>query len=258
MKSIQKKDGVFIPESIRREAIKAKEFLSQHPAIGNAREYKLGSETLSWNSVESCKRGYGILDPVTIIFTEKNYKKYKKDFDARYSSERLLKDPEYCYLLKSYKEGFGEPWKFHHVIYSWDTPFYVYTGPVDRETNDWLNYKNWQAYCYKNGQAPTLEECYIQAANQVKKDLGNFNIFESFLTKEEKANHKTERMYNHRPTKSLEGKEDGSVLLEENAKHLKVHDGMINRRWLKWFISKNDFPFGKDIIKLSKIQPPTK
>jgi hypothetical protein len=248
--------GVFIPDDLRREAIKARDFLASHPALGGADK----EEPLYYSIQEVCKRGINELGPVSVWNTPHNRKKFEKDFNKKFSQEELAKN-KYCYLYKNYKQVYGEKWQFDHIEYWWETSFYVFQGSIERDNNDWMDYKNWQSYSHGEDGTLTIEEAYIAAAKFAKETLGDFK-YDSFITEAEKENHKKNNPFNFKKSDMLiagfNGKEEACRTMEHNKKYLWVSNGMENRRWLKWFV---DTPFCKKNWKkefngLVKIQPP--
>jgi len=253
-----KGSGVFIPDSLRREAIKARDFLATHPALGGADRQ---GEPLYYSIQEVCKRGINEIGPISVWNTPANRKKFEKDFNKKFSKETLAKD-KYCYIYKNYKQVYGEKWEFDHIEYWWETSFYVFQGSVERDSNDWMDYKNWQGYCHGEGGTLTIEEAYIAAAKFAKETLGDFGNYDSFYTEAEKENHKKQDAFNFKKSDKsivgINGKKEPCRIMEHNKKYLWVSNGMENRRWLKWFV---DTPFCKKNWKkefngLAKIQPP--
>lgn len=252
-----RENGVFIPDSIRRESIRARQFLMNHPALGNCDR---GCDELYYSIQEVCKRGITESGPISVWNTPANLKRFEKDFLKRYSKEELAKN-NLCSIYKSYKEVYGEDWKFDHVEYWWETTFHVFEGSVDRESNDWMDYKKWQNYAHGEAGALTIEEAYIDAAKFAKETLGDFG-YDSFVTEIEKENHKKHRAFgfvkiDKYATNKYTGEKEYYREMKNNSKHLFVSNGMENRRWLKWFIGtpyckKN---WGKTFNSLVKIQP---
>lgn len=256
--SLARENGVFIPDSIRSEAIKARSFLQSHPALG----WGMKEEDLFFSTHEVCHRGISQDGPITVWNTPANRKKFKKDFDKKYDKEELDKNP-LCSIYKKYKDVYGEEWKMHHIEYWWETSFSVFEGDVGRESNEWMDIQKWQNYVHKSGGTLTLEEAYINAAKIVKDTLGDFT-YNSFINDIEKENHKKHSHFNFMKTDKKEifnpftGKKESLTTLVTNNKHLKVSNGMQNRRWLEWFIKT---PYCKknwktSFKKLAKIQPP--
>ena len=175
--------GIFVPDSLLRESIKAREFLQSHPAIGGADK----GEVIYCYAQEVCKRGINELGSITVWNTPTNRKKFAKDFEKRYSKEELAKN-KLCSIYKTYKQVYGEDWKFDHVEYWWETTFQVFDGSIERDSNDWMDYKHWQGYCHGSGGTLSMEEAYIAAAQFVKETLGDFK-YDSFITEIEKENH---------------------------------------------------------------------
>jgi hypothetical protein len=256
--SLARENGVFIPDGIRSESIKARSFLQSHPAIG----WSTKEGDLFFSIHEVCKRGISEDGPITVWNTPTNRKKFKKDFDKRYDKEELDKNP-LCSIYKKYKDVYGEEWKFHHIEYWWETSFSVFEGDVSRESNEWMDMTKWQNYEHGSGGTLTLEEAYIDAANIAKKTLGDF-YYDSFINDIEKENHKKHHRFNLKKSDKkgtfnpFTGRNEELTELVDNNKHLNVSNGMQNRRWLNWFFKT---PYCKKNWKTSfkglvKIQPP--
>jgi hypothetical protein len=75
----------------------------------------------------------------------------------------------------------------------------------------------------------------IKLGQKFFKYFGKFNE-EDFLTTAEKKNHKKEHLFFTKPAKDGHR---GSYLIP-NPKYIRVEDGEINHRWLKWF-SKTEY-----------------
>ena len=110
---------------------------------------------------------------------------------------------------------------------------FVFQGnPYDDKFAD-MDPKNWARYAGPEGGANSWEDMTIGCASEVKKVFGDFNTHESFLTKAEKLNHEDERSFSFEPSK----KNSKLSTFNSNPKFIHVDNGVMNLRWLKWFMT---------------------
>jgi len=250
---LKRDNGVFIPDSIRKEAIKAKMFLVDHPAI------KKDNDVIYWSIQEVCKRGITELGPIAVWNTSANRKKFPKEFS------KYPKKDKYLCIYKPYKEVYGEEWKFDHVEFWWETSISIFMGSVEANNNEWADYTKWEHYAHGEGGALTIEQCLIDAAKFTKETLGDFGFY-SFITKAEEENNRKHPPFvldNNGTKKEIinpfTGKVVKTVSMINNDKHISINSGMRNRRWLKWFMNtpyyKKHWGGEKELKELVKIQP---
>lgn len=140
IEQISNKAGCFSPDEIRQEAVRARAFLLDHPAVGGDHfDYRL-----FWWSIQSvCKRGYSedSKGMVTVHYDSPLAAKFKAEIEKEYEDdpEMLSKCPFMCSIYKTYEEVFGEPWVYDHVEYWWELSFIVYEGDVSRESKEWMD-----------------------------------------------------------------------------------------------------------------------
>jgi hypothetical protein len=126
-----------------------------------------------------------------------------------------------------YDKIFGYPWEFKQVEYWWEITFFVFDGnPYSFKDN--MDYKKWGRYsgCYygKEGSTLTFEDMTINSAKCVKEEYGDFRSHD-FMTKEELENHEKNTCFN--PCGNT---------LKFNKKHVDINLGLMNLRWLDWYI----------------------
>ncbi|MEM4260874.1 MAG: hypothetical protein QXG00_06560 [Candidatus Woesearchaeota archaeon] len=213
--------------------------LECHPAIpmvvGNFNQHL-------WYSLQGvCKHGYTEWvkkEGVAVWYNEKNYKKYKKLFDKemkKYTDEELEKEKRLIRIYVPYKEMFGEPWKFDHAEYWGELSFYVYNKTDVKSRDKAFDRKNWCAYEGVNASGNSFEELIINIGKKFLKTFGN-KIYDDYLTKEEKLNHKKQSPFLFNK-KTPDGK---GFYMDNNPKYIYVTEAEINRRWLQDFI-KTDY-----------------
>jgi hypothetical protein len=247
------------------KAAKAKRFLDDHPALSAS---PLGEATriMHWGIEQVCKRGEWKSGHHSIPITKKDkgWQRFKKEFDLEEKEiENTHDNPKdiaanktFLCIYKSYKELYGETWKFDHVIYWYEIDFSVFSGTIN--TNDWGDYKCWQNYCGIKGQSLCFEDMLIHAASHVKSTFGNFSLYDKKLMSDiEINNHKQEQSFFFVDCKDLKGYSE----MRDNPKHFRVFNDLLNLRWLRrfvesdyckknwkdefqWIKNKNIYPYG--------------
>jgi hypothetical protein len=205
------------------KATEALNFLRDHPALNND-----GGDSLfngAWfHMALCCKHGtskYAGTDGIEVYKSDPNWKKYKEYFKDD--------DDEACV---PYEVIHGEPWKAHHMEYWYEICFMIFEGnPYDRD--DTYKFEKWGRYGGPEGGANSFEEMLIKAATEVKEAFGDFNSYDSFLTKAVTNNHKNVIPMTHEPLKDKP--EYGLCVF--NKDYVDIGQGLINLRWLKWFIA---------------------
>jgi hypothetical protein len=239
---------------LQLKAKQAFDFLNDHPALNNpSSSVCVFGSSIWFYMARCCKHNLsdGCLYDVNVYRGTKGWEKYKDKFDKTFE-----KDKDTPKLLQSirvpYKEYYGEPWKFDHVEYWYETTFYAFLGNPYNRKEDYAS-ENWGGYCGPEGGANTFDEMLIKCAAAVKRKFGNFNSYYDMHTKEELANHKKNMPMLFKPIK---GDKRGCKLMVDNPKYKNVSQGEINLRWLKWYNQtdscKKNWPgqFDKLIAKL--------
>ena len=219
----------------RIEAINALDFLRNHPAISPEVLGDSHFDGMWFYMAKCCKRGKSdaCKRGVSIYRGEKGWRKFEDRFEEEYKDDTdTLKGLQSIDV--SYEEKYGEPWVFDHVEYWYETTFFVFDGNPYYDLKYHMDYKNWNRYAGPQGGANTYEDMLISCARKVKKELGNFSLYKDFTTDEEKANHKKHSGFNFKKIKS--GKHKGFSRMLRNSDYVHVDNGLINLRWLKWFI----------------------
>jgi hypothetical protein len=219
-------------EKLQIQARDAIDFLSNHPAIPPIFDL---FQALRFSINPVCKRryledtGYGI----KVGITSKYAKRFKEEFAEelnQYTEEELKTQRSLVSIQVSYKELFGEEWKFDHIEYWGEMCFFVFNG----EDISGIKQENWETYEAIRRIKPTrtFEEMIVNIAKEFKKIYGNFCEYD-FLTKKEKLNHKKQL-----PLITVERINSANHKISNlvsNPKYIKVTDAEINLRWYKWF-----------------------
>ena len=233
----------------RINAMNALDFMRNHPSFNPE---ILGDSLFDGNwfyMSKCCKRGKSESSRrfMTVYRGQKGWKKFKDKFDREYkdSDEPL----EYQNICVSYKEFYNEPWVFDHVEYWYETTFFVYDGdPYDKLAC--MDYKNWSRHSGDRGGANTFEDALIKQARTMRKLYGSFS-HDDFITKTELNNHSKNRMFNDDFLREENGIR--SINCEPNPEYLNVTNGMLNLRWLKWFMTteycKKEYDFSMEEFK---------
>ena len=218
----------------RAEAAEALEKLRNHPAINPEVMGDSLFDGMWFHMTKCCKRGQAEcpVQEVTVYKGDKNWEKYKDIFDKEYKGEEY---DELQSIHIPYEEFYGEPWVFDHVEYWYETTFFVFNG--NPYNDEYMDYKNWARYGGPEGGADTFEDMLIQCWKEVKAVFGHFDKYKGFETEEEKANHEDHNMFVHED-ESSSGSENmiTSFPLERDPDYVDVDYGLINLRWLKWFV----------------------
>jgi len=221
---------MYMTQKKRIRAAKCLEFLEDHPISPDLFNCSGLPDCLHIALIPCCKNGlskwakYG----VSVYRDDPLAEKYKDQFKKEYKDKQL---ESFDSIEIPYEEKYGEPWRFSHVEYWYETTFRVFDGDVNSET-DYFDFKKWTSYAGPQGGANTFEDAIIEATKEVKKVFGSFK-HDSFLTPEEIENNKKESMFFTEKCKD----NDELYELHRNHKHIFVHDGHKNLRWLKWFMT---------------------
>ena len=207
--------------------------MGEHPAMP---EIVFPFANNLWFSLqEVCKNGYShwvTKDGIQIMYSPANYKKYKGKFDKElkeYKEDDISRSLVTIHI--PYEEYYGYKWKFDHFEYWGECSFFVYQLK-DYSFKKVHDIKNWGAYQGVNCSAPSFEELIVKTKNKFFKCFGS-KLEEDFLTKEEKDNHKKERLF-LMDRKSKDGK---GYYMDRNPNYIEVSIGKINHRWLRWFVT---------------------
>jgi hypothetical protein len=255
--------GCVSNDDVRQKAVWARAFMLSHPALGD----HFDSRVWWWSVQKVCKRGISeeSAGHMSLSYDAPGSDRFKAEFEEEYKDDLgMLKDhPFMCTINKTYEEIYGEPWVYDHVEYWWEMSFMVYQGGMERDSKDWMSTEKWGAYGFEMGSAPTYEECLVNAAELVRKHLGDFKEYD-FETAEEKANHEGKMPFLFVPSdhifhNKITGRAEACSEMKDNPEYIDVHSGMLNRRWLEWFV-KTDYcreKWGTDLDGIAAGQPVT-
>jgi hypothetical protein len=222
-------------KSLQQRAKESLDFLRAHPAIS----WDNGDSLFSgmWFHMEECckhgKSAYAGKFGIDVWEGMTGWERFKDKIDAEYADE-----PNYKFkrIVIPYEEYYGEPWAFDHVEYWYEITFFVYTGELwsnDSGINSYLKHENWSRFAGPTGGANSFDEMLIDCATKVREVYGEFNKDnDSMLTVEEIA-WRNRRYSLDSPRDFLAEINDGTF----RSKHIDIHDGILNLRWLKWFIT---------------------
>ena len=198
-------------------------FLNNHPAINGISENFLSAGCF-WVTKASAT-GEDVNDPITIYKTDvKEYERFKHKFKR--GDDRLY---------VSYEEFYGKPWTLDHVTYGADINFKLFVGSFKKKFSEY-DYKKWQNYSGFTIYGRSFDDMVALSRIKTSERFGNFDIWsDDMLTKGEIANNKKERPFFFKKTDLC--KQKGSREMITNPKHLHVTTAILNRRWLKWFIT---------------------
>jgi hypothetical protein len=210
-------------------------FLRNHPALSSTESDSMFDG--NWFMMaKCCKRGFSesAKRSVSIYKGEKGWAKFKTRFEEECKDESFL--PARLQSIDiTYKEKYGELWKFDHVEYWYETSFFLFDGDNPYDSISHYDRKNWGGYLGPMGGARTFEDAIIKQANQVKRAFGSFSLYnDKLFTQAEINNHKQVRAFNSSKIKS--GKNKGLHTLNRNTEHMDVSDAVLNLRWLEWFV----------------------
>ena len=224
----------------RIKAANALEFLRNHPALNPEVMGDSLFDGAWFDMARCCKRGLseGAKRGVNIYRGDKGWERFKKRFDREweedYGDRDWKNEEEYKtyrdtqFIDVSYKEKFGEPWRFDHVEYWYELTFFIFEG--NPYNDEYIDFKKWMRYGGPEGGANTFEDMIIKAARDAKKAYGNFNIYKDFITPEEKKNNEEESMF----IRDADGRIN--LNLKRNSNYAPVYNSLINLRWLEWFM----------------------
>lgn len=220
----------------RVAACRALEFLREHPAFNASLADSL-CNGMWFYMTPCCKRGYSESSKnyMTIYRNSKGWKKFKDRFDREAEEDKLEgSELEFQSINVTYKERFNEPWSFDHVEYWYELSFSVFEGDPYKDSDSW-DYKKWGNYQGVEGGAKTFEDMLLDAARKHKKYFGNFKKYQDFHTDAEKRCQKDIQPFHFKP---VEGQPKLSEMIS-NRDYVDVSDGLVNLRWLKWFIEQD-------------------
>jgi len=259
---MKKIDKERVEQAKRIKAIKALDFLRCHPAFSTDVFGDSLFDGAWFMMTECCKRGrtdYSGKHGVTIYRGDKGWRKYEDRFEEEHKDDKDT--PKNLQNIDiSYEEWYGEPWKFDHVEYWYETTFFIFEGNPYGAIMEHSDYHKWGRYAGPQGGANTFEDMVINCAKKVKRAFGDFDDFKDFRLPEEIANHKEQDSFNFRDIKS--GKSKGFFRMIKNKDSLDVYNGLVNVRWLKWFMTTdyckkhwdyNMKDFEKTVKKLDKV-----
>jgi hypothetical protein len=222
------------------DVIEALNFLQDHPALPTD-THSFG-RVFDWYLTPVCKRGRPE-GHYKIYAGDKEADEYKHLFDEDYEPSEI---DEFSYVEIPYEKKFGEKWKFDHVEYGYEITFFVYRGKsYDLKAS--MDAANWDACCGPRGYADSMEGLILDAAEKVKKELGNFNN-EHFIRDNEKANHEK-----HGPFlfEEITANNRKSYKAYDDPDYMSISSAQLNRRWLLHHIKLNAYfrYYWKDFVK---------
>ena len=250
-------------EALKLRVIDALDFLNGHPAYEDR-----FSLMFYWWPSKVCKRGISAEDgQANVWITAEGAERFIANFEEEYEQdipdfEEAKKKFPLWHVRLPYEDIYGEPWEFANVEYWWEMCFTVYQGSVDRESKECYDEKSWQSYQFQSGGKLTYEECILELEVLTRKYLGEFESYD-FETPEEKANHELSGTPFHFESTDdamfnpMTGLTESLSTMVDNPDWITVHSGMLNRRWLKWFVA-TDYckeNWGDEFKKLADKQP---
>jgi len=219
----------------RIEAANALDFLRCHPAVASD---SVGDSMFGgfwFYMAECCKHGVskdaaGVT--IHVYPDDKDAERFADQFAKEHGEDWRIKEYEHMYDIDvPYEEYYGEPWVFDHVEYWYETTFFVFIGnPYDNLAE--YDRKNWQGCVGPEGGANTWEDMIIDCAKSIKEAFGDFDNCDSFLTDAEKHNHEKENVCFF-----VDCGRDGLKSMKWNKNYIRIDEGLINLRWLKWFMA---------------------
>ena len=181
-----------------------------------------------------CKHGIcesGGKHGITVYQGDDNFSKFNDLLIEQWNEADLINPPDVLSVEVPYERVYGEPWSYDHMEYWYELTFFVFTGDPWDEKESW-KMENYARYAGPEGGANTFEEMLIKAAADVKEVFGDYQIYKSFYTKAEINNQENVApMFSTPCTDHV-----GYSQITFNDNYVKISDGLINLRWLKWFI----------------------
>lgn len=255
--------------SQQQKQLKAKEaldFIQSHPAVSpsDISDSCIGAGVHFY--IYECDtnhvcRYYGS-EGVRTYYSEENYIKYKELFDKEFEEDK--ESPrEFATIDVPYETIYGKKWEFDHIEYWWELSFFVYTGDTYLKGVEKYDRKLWSAYGGPQGGSLTFEDMLIDMADKIKEVYGDFDSYQAFYTDAEKNNHEKVEWMISSPSKDKEGYKE----ITFNDKHVDISNGLMNVRWLKWFMEteyakeswKSSFEEWSNLIKkMEETEPETR
>jgi hypothetical protein len=223
------------------KAQEALEFLRNHPALCKEGEDSI-CDGIHFMMEPCCKHGlshWAGKTGVTYYEGSDEWSKYpdivaeeyKDDTDSTLVGLRQIDVP--------YERVYGEPWAYDHMEYWYEITFFVFIGNPYEKLGSYKP-ENWGAYGGPHGGANTFEDMLIAAADDVKKVYGDFDSYsDEWLLPEEQNSHKTTPLFFDEISTSptILGDKTITKKIIFNQDYISVEQGLINLRWLKWFIT---------------------
>lgn len=223
-----------ITQDIRVKAASALEFLNNHPAL-TCMHFGGLFDNLWFSMVPCCKRGYSKCEPkeesLHVYRDDPEWNQFAEKFPDRIELFEEGKESKFDQIYLTYEEKFGEPWVFDHIGYWYELSIIVFDGDLNKPD---LYPHNWRKFGtdIEDGAA-SFEEMLIDIATKVAYCFGDYVLGDNrLLTSEEIQNHDEHEKY-------LTGVTD--PLIQPNPKYIHIDDNVINRRWLKWYITTEHF-----------------
>lgn len=217
----------------RKRASEALDFICEHPALGAHTPPLSLPKGVDFSMVQCCKHGYGEHVKncgITVYSDDPAWERYKERCDEPEDIpwERSVEVP--------YEEFFGEPWKFDHVEYWYEVTFYIFHGsPYDQpDSYDPIQWRRYQGF---EGSSRTFESLLMHVARNVRDIFGDFSR-DDFWSKEENIYYEDHDMITCGTLEEI----GDSVRLHpvEIDSSMMPTDGLLNLRWLQWYINNND------------------
>ena len=217
------------------------DFLNYHPAM-NMSSGDFFSSNFIWSMWQVCKNGaikeHFISAKNVQVWLNKGDKGFeeliKTHRDADDTDEDVA-DPSYT-LYVPYRDVYGCEWEFEKYEYSAEACIVKFDKTKYKKDTPFYGQECFGRYQGCRVTTDTFEDGIVQVAEYVRKNFGDFN-YDSFLTDEEKENHKVERSFNMEiiPESTENIKGGRNYLMVDNPKYMDVQDAELNLRWWDWF-----------------------
>jgi len=208
-------------------------FLREHPSISPDITGDSLADGVWFMMAPCCKNGRSESgkDYISINKGDPGWEKYKDKFDEEYKD---CPDEEFQSVDVPYEEVYGEPWAYDHMEYWYEITFFVFDGnPYESDIMEQYNPKNYMRYGGPHGGALSFEDMAIKVADEVKEIYGDWNSYPDFYKQTEL---KCQDVEDYGMFEAQNGLEVNIRKWKSNDNYVDVNQGLINLRWLKWFI----------------------